>query len=90
MLLFGDEGDEACGSEDTGTSVLKRFRVDMTRKMCMRRRMRRFAALLSREEDLGPRFARLPVTSLFTHRHDQHSHLQLGSRILVLFTSCVD
>jgi hypothetical protein len=38
MLLFGDEGDEAEGSEDSGTSTLKRFRVDMTRRMCMGRK----------------------------------------------------
>jgi len=56
MLPFGDEGDEAWDSEDTGTSALKRFRVDMTRKMCMGRRMRRFRALLSRERELGSTF----------------------------------
>lgn len=65
MLPLGDEGDEAWDSEDTGTSALKRFRVDMTRKMCMGRRMRRFWSVVVARKRTWVHVLRVPATSCF-------------------------
>lgn len=89
MLPFGDEGDEAWDSEDTGTSALKRFRVDMTRRMCTLwgEGCVGFAALLSRERELGSTFCACASYVMFIHHHYQHLRLACLIPVLLLDAS---
>lgn len=71
MLPFGaddDEGDEDCDRAETGTSALKRFRVDMTCVKCMQEDGTGWMVVVA-ERDFGPRFARANMTYVFTCQH---------------------